>query len=157
MTDAQLPLGELAGVPDRIALLARADPEILELVHAALGQLWVAHGDVDDVLRIRFETSVVEILGNIIEHAYRVDLALPDAARSRRFQLVLGVTADKVVAVFGDNGLPVALDLGNLEMPDADAESGRGLPLARAALDVLEYERVGASNVWRLEAHRTAT
>lgn len=155
MTDASVPLGDLAGVPDRVALMARADPDILELVHAAMAHLWSGHEDVDDITRIKFETAVIEILGNIIEHAYRVDAELGEAGRARRFQLVLGISDRKVMAAFGDNGEPVALDLGNAEMPGEDAESGRGLPLARAALDVLDYERIDGRNVWRLESHRT--
>lgn len=157
MTDAQIPLGELAAIPDRITLMARAEPEILELVHAALGQLWAEHPEVDDMLRVRFETAVIEVLGNIIEHAYRVDAELPaDVARSRRFQLVLGADERKVMAAFGDNGEPAALDLSDVHMPGEDAESGRGLPLAKAALDALHYERVDGRNLWRLECHRMA-
>jgi serine/threonine-protein kinase RsbW len=156
MTDAAVPLGDLAGVPDRISLMARADPSILELVHAALGQLWNDHDELDEILRLKFETAVVEILGNIIEHAYRVDAELGPAGASRRFQLVLGVSDTKVMATFGDNGEPTSLDLSDPVMPDADAESGRGLPLAKAALDLLDYERVEGRNIWRLESHRTA-
>ena len=156
MTDAMIPLGDLEGVPDRIALMARADPDVLELVHAALAQLWSLHEEVDDLVRVKFETAVVEILGNIIEHAYRVDAELGPHGASRRFHLVLGVSDSKVMATFGDNGEPTALDLSNVEMPGEDAESGRGLPLAKAALDVLDYERLGTRNVWRLEANRTA-
>ena len=153
MTDAYVPLGHLAEVPDRVTLMARADPEIMDLVAAVLGQLWANHGDVPDDDRIRFETAVMEVLGNIIEHAYELDSDLP-AATSRRFQLVVGVTDASILATFGDNGEPSELDLSDVEMPDMFAESGRGLPLAKAALDDLQYARIDGRNVWTLVRHR---
>lgn len=155
MTDAPVLLGVLADVPDRISLMARADPEIMELVHAALSQLWVAHPDITEGDRIRFETAVMEVLGNIIEHAYRLDSGSdsPDA-HARRFHLVLGVTHDQVVATFGDNGEPAELDLSAASMPGMEAESGRGLPLAKAALDELHFERIDGRNHWTLVRRR---
>ena len=39
-------------------------------------------------------------------------------------------------------------------MPDADAESGRGLALAAAAVDDMSYERVEGRNHWRLRCVR---
>ena len=153
MTDAHVPLGPLAEVPDRLSLMARADPEIMDLVAAVLGQLWGSHDDVPDDDRIRFETAVMEVLGNIIEHAYELDSDV-SSAHPRRFQIVVGVTDASILATFGDNGEPSELDLSDVEMPDVFAESGRGLPLARAALDELEYERVEGRNVWTLVRHR---
>jgi serine/threonine-protein kinase RsbW len=35
-------------------------------------------------------------------------------------------------------------------MPDAESESGRGLPMARWLLDELIYKREGEVNKWRL-------
>lgn len=155
MTDAHIPLGELEAVPDRLAVLAPAVPDILDLVHGLLEQLWLGHPEVSDDDRLRFETAVVEILGNIVEHAYELDSGRGTApTESRRFQLVVGVTPGKVLATFGDNGLPAELDLGSVLMPDVDAESGRGLALAKASLDVLDYARVDGRNRWALECHR---
>lgn len=153
MTDAFVPLGPLTDVPDRISLMARADPEIMDLVHAVLGQLWASHADIPEGDRIRFETAVMEVLGNIIEHAYELDSDTP-AAGARRFQLVVGVTPESVFATFGDNGEPSELDLSDVSMPDMFAESGRGLPLAKAALDELDYERQDGRNIWTLVRHR---
>ncbi|MFC6285091.1 ATP-binding protein [Nocardioides sp. GCM10027113] len=155
MTDAHITLGELEHVPDRLAVLAPAVPDVLELVHSLLEQLWHSHPEVGDTDRMRFETAVVEILGNIVEHAYELDAGRSPAPDEwRRFQLVVGVTPHKVVATFGDNGLPAALDLGAALMPGVDAESGRGLALAKATLDVLDYSRVDGRNRWLLECHR---
>jgi serine/threonine-protein kinase RsbW len=102
--------------------------------------------------RIRFETAVIEVLGNIVEHAYELDAAPADALR--RFDVSLSATSDELVARFGDNGIPMAIDLSEVTMPGVDAESGRGLALAVAALDDLSYERVDGRNLWRLTCRR---
>jgi len=91
--------------------------------------------------------SVIEIVGNIVEHAYLAD---GDTTGGRRFDILLGATDDRILAHLGDNGLPVALDLSGAAMPDEFAESGRGLALAMAALDDLTYERVEGRNRWDL-------
>jgi len=39
-------------------------------------------------------------------------------------------------------------------MPDTDSENGRGLALARVALDDLEYERVDGHNEWTMVRRR---
>lgn len=139
-------------MPGRLDLSAPADPEMMDLVHAMLKQLWTNHGDVPDADRFRFEMAVMEILGNIVEHAYRMEHPEGgvDAGVARRFDISLGATDSELVATFADNGMPVALDLSNVAMPDEDAESGRGLALARAAVDDMSYERVAGRNHWRL-------
>ena len=142
--------GRPVDAPGRLELSAPADPETMDLVHAVLEQLWSVHDDVSARDRVRFETAVIEILGNIVEHAYQLEGPRDAGPSGRRFDLVLAATDDELVASFGDNGMPVALDLSDIAMPDADAESGRGLALAAAAVDDLSYERVDGRNHWRL-------
>ena len=134
----------------RLELSAPATPETMELVHAVLEQLWTQHDEVSMVDRIRFETAVIEILGNIIEHAYRLEAG----GTERRFDVSLAVTDEELVASFGDDGTPPALDLSNVTMPDEDAESGRGLALAMAAVDSISSDRVQDRNPWRLTCTR---
>jgi serine/threonine-protein kinase RsbW len=150
MTDHAERHGHLDGLPGRLELAAPADPEMLDLVHSLLEQLWSTHPDVAERDRVRFETAVIEVLANIVEHAFALD-GVPEAqARVRRFDVALGVTDDELLAAFADNGLPIELDLSDVAMPDELAESGRGLALATAALDDLVYERVAGRNHWRL-------
>lgn len=136
----------------RLELSAPATPDMLDLLHAVLDQLWTAHEDVAVTDRVRFETAVIEILGNIVEHAYEIDAAV--AHGSRRFDVTLAATDTELVAAFGDDGVPMAIDLSAVAMPDDLAESGRGLALAMASLDDLSYERVGDRNLWRLTVTR---
>ena len=139
-------------VDGRLTLSAPATPEIMDLVHAMLEQLWTSHTDVSDVDRTRFEMAVVEILGNIVEHAYQLEADLTEGRR--RFDVCVGATDDELVATFGDDGMPVALDLSEVGMPDELAESGRGLAMAAAVVDDLEYSRSGGRNHWLLRCVR---
>ena len=134
----------------RVELSAPATPEMMHLVHAVLEQLWSQHDDVSMVDRIRFETAVIEILGNIVEHAYRLE----PGGTERRFDITLTATEEALVASFGDDGMPVAIDLSEVTMPGEDAESGRGLALAIAAVDDITYDRSSGRNHWRLTCVR---
>ncbi|MBT2531529.1 hypothetical protein J7E83_05170 [Arthrobacter sp. ISL-48] len=49
------------------------------------------------------------------------------------------------------------VDVDTAAMPDALAEGGRGRALAKAALDVLLYERHNGANHWTLRRTRTAS
>jgi serine/threonine-protein kinase RsbW len=138
----------------RLELSAPATPEIMDLVHGMIEHLWTTHPDIGERDRARFEMSVIEVLGNIVEHAYAAEETHPSA---RRFQIALAATGDRLVARLSDNGLPVALDLSGAVMPDALAESGRGLALATAALDDLAYHRVGDRNLWDLLCLRASS
>lgn len=144
-------------LPGRLELHAPADPEILDLVHALLEHLFSHHPGIADQDRMRFEMAVIEVLGNIVEHAYAHDtaLAVKDPEAERRFDICLGVDETALMATLSDNGRPTALDLGSVAMPDEMAESGRGIALAVAALDSLDYERVEGRNHWWLSLQRT--
>ncbi|GAA4365565.1 ATP-binding protein [Nocardioides caricicola] len=139
------------GNDGRLDLSAPATPEMMGLVHAVLEQLWEAHDDVAATDRVRFEMAVIEILGNIVEHAYEIDST---DTGSRRFDVSVAATETELVASFGDNGLPMSIDLSDVAMPDELAESGRGLALAMAAVDDLSYERENGRNLWRLTCTR---
>ena len=156
MSDAVAGPTDFDDLPGRLELSAPADLHILDLVHALLEQLWIGNPEVCAEDRFRFETAVIEVLGNIVEHSYRLDPAAPEhPERARRFVVVLAVTADEVLASFGDNGLPTSLDLSNVGMPHEFAESGRGLALAAAATDELSYDRVEGRNHWKLRCTRS--
>lgn len=134
-----------------LSVTARPTPEVVDRVLDELGRLWDRESGVSDHDRGRFELGLVEILGNIVEHAYR----LGDGADGRELSVEVDVTPAALTAVLGDNGRPVEVDFGAVTMPDVDAESGRGLALALAALDHLEHDRVDGRNRWTLRCDRT--
>ncbi|MCW2582911.1 MAG: hypothetical protein JWQ53_1701 [Klenkia sp.] len=138
-------------------LRVNARPESLEQVHELLAALWA-----DDAMptldRMHFDTAVAEVAANIVEHA----------TRGQDVTLVLRVSGwpDRVEARFEDDGAEAHVDLAAAAMPgsgdpdDLDAvlalaEDGRGLALARAAVDELVYEREGSTNRWFLVRRRS--
>jgi serine/threonine-protein kinase RsbW len=129
------------------SLVAPAEPASLELVHDLLEALWLDVGDVGLEDRLRFETAVTEIAGNIVLHA-------PDG-RPLDFTLHVSASPDRVEARFQDAGRRADVDLSAARLPDDLAESGRGLALALAAVDDLQYRRDGAVNCWRVVRKRS--
>ena len=121
-------------------LQATAGPELLEPVHDLLARLWADEPGVDERDRIRFEIAVAEVAANIAEHSA--------GAGAARVSLQLSSSPDRIQAVFEDDGAPV--EARPEQPPAGDAERGRGLLLARAAVDRFSYERDGATNRWVL-------
>lgn len=113
-------------------------------------KLFGEHPDVSGRDRFRFETAVVEVLANIVEHAFSGD----DVSGVRRLRLTLAATPTELTALLADNGEPAGVDLSAVIMPGEDAESGRGLALALAAVDDLQYRHVEGRNYWDLRCHR---
>ena len=128
-------------------LTAPVETASLERVMAGLEELWRQAGDVAVEDRIRFETAVAEIAGNILQHG---------DGSATQFRLELRADADRLEASFEDGGSRVEVDLSAAQLPDDLAESGRGLALALAAVDELEYRRDGSTNHWRVLRRRTA-
>jgi serine/threonine-protein kinase RsbW len=118
-------------------------------VYDLLGSWWDELGDVAPRTRFAFETAVVEIAGNIVEHSVAAQ-----GADGRHFTLALQGDARLLRATFQDDAQPAELDLSAVTMADADSEDGRGLALALASVDTLEYRYENGRNIWSLECRR---
>lgn len=140
--------GDAGGASGEVRLTIPAEPASLDVVQDALARLWEQEG-VDPVLAMRFETGLVEITANVIEHSFDADHP------GREFTLVVDVGADELRAELRDNGVPAAVDLSEVTLPGEDAESGRGLAMALATLDELTHEHRDGLNLWRLACRRT--
>jgi serine/threonine-protein kinase RsbW len=128
------------------------EPAVLEsvdVVQTEFGRWWEALDVLDPMTRFSFETAVVEIATNIVEHTRRTG-----ERDGRRFTLDLDATDDEVTAVFSDNGKPADVDLSAVTMADIDDESGRGLALALSTLDSLDYRHENGRNIWTLVCRR---
>lgn len=121
------------------------DDGALDRILDLVGEM-VAADDVDEDARVQFEVAVAEIAANILEHAGGGDPVT--------FTVELTLSQDRLEARFADDGTPARVDLRTVEMPDVFAERGRGLAIALAALDELEYRRRQGNNVWRLVCYR---
>ncbi|MFS0714804.1 ATP-binding protein [Microbacterium sp. 2P01SA-2] len=131
------------------SLVAEVTLESVEAVYDLLASWWEDAGDVDPRTRFAFETAVVEIAGNIVEHSVAAH-----GADGRHFILDLRATHDRLTATFKDDAQPAELDLSAVTMADADSEDGRGLALALASVDTLDYRYENGRNVWSLECRR---
>lgn len=136
-----------AGGPLQVhELHACTDPECLGKVHNLLTDMWATSKDVSELDRTMFETAVIEIAANIVQHG--------TAEGPVTCNLILEVYPDRLDAHFKDDGVTANVDIGAARMPDALAETGRGLAMAKAAVDVLTYERRNGDNFWTLSRTR---
>ena len=127
-------------------LHACAGPGFLGEVHCLLERVWATSPDVSGIDRMMLETAVIEIAANIIEHG--------SAGAGPQCDLTIEVYPDRLDAHFMDDGIIALVNVDTAAMPDALAEGGRGLAIARAALDVLTYERRNNTNFWTLNRVR---
>jgi serine/threonine-protein kinase RsbW len=128
------------------SLRVEATPECLERVHALLAELLVEVADVTEADRIGFETALAEIVANVVEHA--------GAHGPVRLRVELGAGPSDLTADLYDDGPPVGVDPATAVLPDPTAERGRGLALARAAVDEVGYALEAGENHWSLTRHR---
>ena len=126
-----------------------ATVESIGVVQAEFDEWWTALGGGQGATRFAFETAVVEIATNIVRHTERAE-----GRSGRAYILELVGDASTVSAVFTDNGKPAEIDLSTVTMADVEDEGGRGLALALAALDSLDYRHVDGRNVWTLVCRR---
>lgn len=127
--------------PEPLALETETGPDTLDRIEALLKQAWSTHEHVPGPVRMQVGIAAGEIGANIIEHSAR--------GGTVRIRMEVRVLPDAVRVEFFDQGVPLDVDLGSAHMPDAMAERGRGLALARAALAELHYRR-DESNHWTL-------
>ena len=100
------------------------DESSLDSMHELFATLWDGAPDVTTRDRVLFSIAVAEIAANVIEHvvpAFRV------------WALDLTAWNDHLEASIRHPGPLVERGLADWQMPDEDAENGRGLALAAAA------------------------
>lgn len=122
-----------------------ADLALIDAVNDALEELWSEVPGVSEEDRLLFGLAVSEVVTNVVEHA--AGDATPTVV------VELSIERDRLLAVLSDDADPALIRLGDVRMPDVDAESGRGLALALAALDELRHE-AGEGNTWVLRRDR---
>ncbi len=119
---------------------AEAQPESLNLLHELLQRAAGEHPDLSPADLMLFETAVIEIAGNVVEHGR------PTGEVTWQFHLE--VRPEQLLGRLSDNGEAYEGDLSSGVMPDVMAETGRGLAMAHLALDGLSYERAENVNHW---------
>lgn len=132
-------------------LRCTATTACLDAVQDALAALFADAPEVDGVDRMLFETALVEIVGNLVEHGRTA------ADQPVTIDMRVAVHPDRIEAVFVDDGEPPDRDpTAHAEPVDELAESGRGLALAQAVTEVAHAHR-GDGNRWTVIRRRAAT
>ncbi|MBF4615385.1 ATP-binding protein [Curtobacterium sp. VKM Ac-1376] len=138
--------GDISGIHgpawERTVLL-RVPPNDVDEVHESIDDLWHLNADLGDGERIRFETAMVELAGNVIDHAEGDERLL--------CELTLRRTSTSLEAVLSDSSAEVHVPF-RAVMPDPEemAESGRGIAMIELLMDDFSYERDSHGNKWRL-------
>jgi serine/threonine-protein kinase RsbW len=136
-------MAPIAGPAWERTVVLLVPPHDVDEVHESVDDLWQLNSDLGERERIRFETALVELAGNVIEHAGDGERLL--------CALTLRRTATTLEAVLSDTGAEVRIPF-RAVMPDPEelAESGRGIAMIEMLMDDFAYERDDAGNRWRL-------
>lgn len=132
--------------PDPYRLEVDSGQDALAEIEQLLANAWSAHPHIPELIRTQVAIAAGEIGANILEHAAA-------AGQLLRMAMEVTVLANEVWVEFTDDGGPLHVDLNAVSLPDDMAERGRGLPLAKAVLERLIYER-DALNHWTLVSKR---
>lgn len=124
-----------------------AVPDSLEELHTLLERIGSEHPEVDAADLMMFETAVIEIAGNVIEHGTPAGQVV--------FVFVFTVEEDRLECRLRDTSVRPLPETGTSPMPqDPTEEDGRGLALAHAVLDRLESHHADGVNHWTLVRNR---
>lgn len=121
-----------------------AVPGEIDRLHELLEQAAAQHPHVPASDVMLFETAVIEIANNVVEHGR------PEGEVAWHFRLVVEPTSLRAELSYSGQEYTGWVPGVDHEMPDALDESGRGLPLASAVLDELGYRREPDANVWTM-------
>jgi serine/threonine-protein kinase RsbW len=104
---------------------------------------FTAAAGLDGITAMLLVSAVVEAVNNIIKHAYR-------NAHGRPIELLAVYQAPALSVELRDHGGPMPLPLPSGDLPDDDAESGRGWRIIRSVFPEVRYRRDGGENVLTL-------
>jgi serine/threonine-protein kinase RsbW len=138
---------EKGGPVDRTTRTAvlTTPPRDLAVVYELLQAFWSDLPDLEPLDRFAFETALVELAGNVVEHA--------DDGDGVTCTIRLTAEEHSIAAQLQDTGRVADVLLAERTMPDPLAERGRGLAIVQRLVDDLAYERDGAVNRWRFVRH----
>lgn len=120
----------------------KSPPDTVDEVHDLISSLWTDAPFVAVKDRFSFETALVELSSNVIRHA--------DTGSGVSYSITVQISNSGIEATVIDTGEHAKVDLTESNMPDALAESGRGIPLIKALVDHFSYDREGDLNKWQI-------
>jgi serine/threonine-protein kinase RsbW len=121
-------------------------PDDIDTVQDYVQRVWAAAPDLDSMDKLKFETAIVELAANVIQHA--------DEGNGVTATVVVTVDGERIRGSVADSSSASSVTLAPREMPDEMAESGRGIAFIQRLVDVLHYERRDGENLWMIEKIR---
>ncbi|WP_058593539.1 ATP-binding protein [Leucobacter chromiiresistens] len=142
----------------------RAELAFVERALDELDAFWEGRSHaVEPLDRTLFTLAISEVLTNIVQHGAAGGSAAPStgegegegagagaAAGPVEIRMTISASRDELRVVIADTAPPAGIDWDAVAMPDADAESGRGLALARSSLDEFAHASEDGGNTWTL-------
>jgi serine/threonine-protein kinase RsbW len=117
-------------------------PDDVNLVHDLLASVWADTPSIGMTDRFSFETALVELAANVIQHA--------DGGSGISYVITIRIVDGRIEATLIDTGEHAKVEIAKSVMPDDSSESGRGIPLIKALVDHLSYDRDGDLNKWQI-------
>lgn len=127
--------------------LLSAPPDDIDVLHEFLQGIWDENPQIPMRDRFSFETALIELASNIILYS--------EAPSGVACEIRISTSADRIDAIVSDNGELVDLALDEHMMPDEYAEAGRGIPMIKALVNHLSYDRDGNLNKWTITRNLT--
>lgn len=139
-------------MPERVTRTVRltTPPGDVNTVHDFLVGVWDEAASVSEIDRMSIETALIELAANVMQHADSDGSGL-----ACEFHIV--IDEGQIAITVRDTGEPGEIQLIGAEMPELDAESGRGVALITALVDEVAYTQEDGHNVWRLRRARVAS
>ena len=128
------------------SLLLSSPPDDVNAVHEFLEGVWATDPGVDATDRMAFETAIIELASNVIQHA--------DDGGGVTWHLTVECSPDVLTAILFDGGVSAEVVLDERAMTDELSESGRGLAFVQMLVDSLEYRSSERGNEWSISKRR---
>lgn len=129
------------------SLLLTSPPADVDDVHSFLEDVWQSDPSVAPDDRMAFETAIIELASNVIEHA--------DAGGGIVWHLTVACGPEVLTADLYDGGIATEAPEDDRALPDPLSEGGRGLSLVQMLVDSLEYRRSERGNEWSISKRRS--
>ncbi|RWZ53134.1 ATP-binding protein [Labedella phragmitis] len=131
------------------SLLLSSPPGDVDDVHGFLEGVWSSNPGVVPTDRMAFETAVIELASNVIQHA--------DDGGGVTWHLTVTCSPESLTATLYDGGVSADLSLHDRSLPDPLSESGRGLAFVQMLVDTLDYRNSERGNEWSISKRRSDT
>jgi serine/threonine-protein kinase RsbW len=122
-------------------------PDTVDEVHDLLDRMWDAEPSISAEDRMRFETALIELATNVVQHA--------DPGTGVAWAVRVTCAESFLTAELTDSAPALVFDpTAERAMPPDLAEDGRGLAFVRLLVDTATFSSTAAGNTWLITTKR---